>query len=267
MGADLQIVFFTNKNSNGAELLRSLKKNNIPIRAIFIESSSLKENKDKLVRLLIKSGLKEALKTIFERLKIMFIFSKQDNWLSNGFYWNYSNDIYIVDDFNGERCVSLLKNINPDIIILGGSRIIRNNIISIPQIGIINAHPGILPKYRGVDVIRWAVYNRDNVGVTVHFIDSGVDTGRIIMQKVIPLELNDTITSLIRKAEVIGAELVTEVILKLKKGENLQLLDQLKESGKQYYLMPANLRKEADRRLKQTLDESVYNKIQNRRKI
>lgn len=51
--------------------------------------------------------------------------------------------------------------IKPDIIVLGGSSIIRENIIKIPKIGILNAHPGLLPKYREVDVIQWAIYNVD----------------------------------------------------------------------------------------------------------
>jgi methionyl-tRNA formyltransferase len=253
MKDDFRVVFFTNKSSHGAELLRELKKNNVPIRAIFVESSNTKGNVKKVLRLLVQSGFKETFKAIFERVKTVLAFSSGDNWLSNDFYRSFSDEIHIVNDLNGKHCALLLKNLNPDIVILGGSRIIRENIIRIPQIGILNAHPGLLPKYRGVDVIRWAIYNRDDVGITIHFIDAGVDTGRILMRKVITLDANDTINSISRKAELLSAESMTEVVLKIQRYESLQIIDQLKESGKQHHLMPGNLRKKTEMILRKSI--------------
>jgi methionyl-tRNA formyltransferase len=200
----LQIIFFTNRSSCGVEILRQLKKNNIIIRAIFIESPKPRGYLLKINKSIKQSGFIETIKEIFNQLKIILIPAKENNWFSKDFYRSYSNETYIVDDFNGEQCASLLRQLNPDVIVLGGSRIIRKNIISIPKIGILNAHPGLLPKYRGVDVIPWAVYNGDEVGVTVHFIDEGVDTGRIIMQEVIKLDEKETISTLRNKSEIIS---------------------------------------------------------------
>ncbi len=67
--------------------------------------------------------------------------------------------------------------------------IYREPAISAFRLGILNAHIGILPKYRGRCVVEWSVLQGDPTGVTVFFIDSGIDTGgRIVLREFIPSE-------------------------------------------------------------------------------
>lgn len=49
--------------------------------------------------------------------------------------------------------------------------------------GVVNAHPGLLPKYRGASCCEWAIWNDDPVGVTAHFLDDGLDSGPIIFSR------------------------------------------------------------------------------------
>lgn len=94
-----------------------------------------------------------------------------------------------VDSVNSAETLSLLKELKPDLIIVNGTRIISSKIIEALPCRIINIHAGITPKYRGVHGMYWALANNDaeNCGVTVHFIDKGVDTGGILYQeKVMP---------------------------------------------------------------------------------
>lgn len=63
--------------------------------------------------------------------------------------------------------------------ILIGMDIIGNDIISLTKNGFINAHNGILPYYRGMDSVGWAMFNNDIVGCTLHRVEPGVDTGNI----------------------------------------------------------------------------------------
>ena len=78
-----------------------------------------------------------------------------------------------------------LEKYNPDYIILGGARILKEHVIKSTKFGILNSHPAILPKYRGLDCVAWTILENDSVGATVHYIDPGVDSGPIILQETV----------------------------------------------------------------------------------
>lgn len=250
----MRIVFLTNKSARGAEILKHMKSRNVPIEAIFvdIERGHLRQKFKKVKRI----GPLETYMLILKRIRKILLRKTQKEWQSNDFFYTYSDQVYTVHDFNGEHCERLLKEIRPDIIILGGSRIIRQNIIQIPEIGILNAHPGLLPKYRGVDVIPWAIYHGDPIGVTIHFIDEGVDTGRIVAQKLIEVTAGDTLGRLMKKANRIAGELMADSVLTLMQKGHIQQKPQARESGTQYYRMPLTLRQETERKLEQMIADS-----------
>lgn len=81
--------------------------------------------------------------------------------------------------------ITAITKAEPDVCAVMGTSIIKPRLISIPKLGMINAHTSILPEYRGSRSEFWQCYNEDyrNVGVTLHFIDAGVDTGKILFQK------------------------------------------------------------------------------------
>jgi methionyl-tRNA formyltransferase len=249
---ELKVVFLTYKCSRGAKILRQLKAENISIDAIVIESPKLLNR----VRISMRSmTYREILQLVFRRLLNLFLPGKGDDWLTHDFYRSFSNRVYTAENFNGKQCETLLRSIGPDIIVLGCSRIIRENIINIPKIGTLNAHPGLLPKYRGVYPIRWAIYNGDEIGVTVHFIDKGVDTGPILAQRIMNIEENDNIHRLVEKCERLSGELMAEVLVKMKQGQPSNPLPQSKVEGKQYYKMSGKLRREVDQKLRMLTKE------------
>ena len=81
---------------------------------------------------------------------------------------------------------------SPDLIWVTDYRyILPENIINLPKFGCINLHPSLLPKYRGRASLNWAIIKGENqLGLTAHFIDKGVDTGEIIEQ--IPLSITSS---------------------------------------------------------------------------
>jgi methionyl-tRNA formyltransferase len=94
-----------------------------------------------------------------------------------------------VVSVNSLNTIALLVKLNPDIIIVNGTRIISKKVLSAIDRKFINIHAGITPKYRGVHGTYWALVNNDleNSGVTVHYVDEGIDTGNILFQRrVIP---------------------------------------------------------------------------------
>jgi folate-dependent phosphoribosylglycinamide formyltransferase PurN len=268
-----RVVFFTNKAARGAHILREMKSRNISVEAIFIDvqrPTGLKAKFQKMKRLgpigtlkIISKRVRKTLapmesKMISRRLQRKLAPGTAEEWFSNDFYQSYSDKVHIVNDFNAQKCEQLLKEIDPDVIVLGGSRIIRKNIINIPKVGILNAHLGLLPKYRGVDVIPWAIYNGDDIGVTVHFVDEGIDTGGIVVQKVIDVTESDTIDSLGKKANMLAGELMAETVLKIVEGEHIQVMPQSKEDGKQFYRMPMKLFRETERKLRTMIGGSEH---------
>lgn len=90
-----------------------------------------------------------------------------------------------VSSVNSQQTIELLKSLKPDLIIVNGTRIISKKVLSAVECPFINTHAGITPKYRGVHGSYWALVNNDaeNNGVTVHFVDEGIDTGNIIYQE------------------------------------------------------------------------------------
>ncbi|UCG69079.1 MAG: methionyl-tRNA formyltransferase [Thermoplasmata archaeon] len=95
-----------------------------------------------------------------------------------------------------------ISSLSPDLMIsVGYMGILPKEIFSIPKKGTINLHAGLLPKYRGRGPITWALINDEKeIGVTVHFIDEGIDSGDIIYQDKIQITDEDNAKTLYEKA-------------------------------------------------------------------
>lgn len=104
-----------------------------------------------------------------------------------------SEKVILLKSVNGSKCISLLQKINPELVIVNGTRIISKEILNSIPVKFVNIHAGITPKYRNVHGGYWAVVNNDmaNCGVTVHLVDPGIDTGKIICQQTIKITNKD----------------------------------------------------------------------------
>ncbi len=94
-----------------------------------------------------------------------------------------------VDSVNSDKVIDILQDISPDIVIVNGTRIISPKVLHSIDIPFVNIHVGITPKYRGVHGGYWALSQNDkkNCGVTIHLVDTGIDTGDILYQDTITL--------------------------------------------------------------------------------
>lgn len=104
-----------------------------------------------------------------------------------------TNKCVRIQSVNSNECEQILHTINPDIVIVNGTRIISKKVLKSTNALFINMHTGITPKYRGVHGGYWAKYKDDDehCGVTVHLIDEGIDTGDVIYQERIMTNSND----------------------------------------------------------------------------
>lgn len=114
-----------------------------------------------------------------------------------------------------------LSAISPDLIFAWSyPMILSDKILAIPRSGCINLHMGLLPEYRGVNGIRWALLNgEEKTGVTLHYMDSGIDTGDIIARVAFPITAEDDILSLMKKSKMAGLHLLKNCWPQISSGE------------------------------------------------
>src|SRR5690606_35977971 len=90
--------------------------------------------------------------------------------------------------------IHLYLNENPnDLVLIAGAGLLPDELVENHQL--INSHPGWLPKVRGLDSLKWAIHNKQTLGVTCHFVDSEADAGFLIEQREVPVFQNDTFHS------------------------------------------------------------------------
>ena len=106
--------------------------------------------------------------------------------------------------------VDTLKELKPDIIIVVAfGQILSQAILDIPPLGCVNVHASLLPKYRGAAPINWCIINGDGkTGVTTMYMDRGLDTGDMIIEKEIEITDDDTAETLHDKLSVLGAQVL-----------------------------------------------------------
>lgn len=96
----------------------------------------------------------------------------------------YNIPIIISSDLNSREFIEKLKQFSPDVIINQTELLLKEEILSVPKIGIINRHASLLPHFRGRLGSWWShAAEPPEYGVTIHFVDKEIDSGPIIMQK------------------------------------------------------------------------------------
>lgn len=101
-----------------------------------------------------------------------------------------------------EKTAETIRNLNPEaIVMIGGFGIIKEPLLSLTPRGILSYHHGNMRKYRGQPVGFWELYNNETeMGVTVQRLAAGIDKGTPIMERTIPIDPKDNVTTLREKA-------------------------------------------------------------------
>ncbi|PWK53702.1 methionyl-tRNA formyltransferase [Pleionea mediterranea] len=121
-----------------------------------------------------------------------------------------------------EQVVEWIKALGVDLLLSHQAPILPEEVFLAPKFGSINIHPTLLPKYRGSNPFFWMFYDEDMVcGITLHWIDSGIDTGKIIEQRSLQIQYGTDADQLERR---LVAELAIPAVLKF--------LNQFEENSK-----------------------------------
>jgi methionyl-tRNA formyltransferase len=117
-----------------------------------------------------------------------------------------------VPQHNLAGCLAHLQRVKPRLIVLGGTRIMRDPVLSYPLDGVINAHPGLLPECRGSASPAWSVYHDIKVGSTAHICEPGIDTGDILAKREVAVKRGYTYNDLCYQTLCLSGTLMTEAV-------------------------------------------------------
>lgn len=160
-------------------------------------------------------------------------------------------------DHNAPSALQFLSSMNPDVVAFTGGGLIRKKLLEIPTLGTVNCHMGPLPRYRGMDVVEYPVLenrvHEEGIGLTLHFMDQGVDTGPILMQRRIDPKSGETFPKLRHRMERQMAELMVAGMAALQRGA-LSPQSQRVADGRQYYVMHARIHALAVDKLRRLVD-------------
>lgn len=131
----------------------------------------------------------------------------------------YNVPLHRADNVNAPELIELAESLAPDLILSSQSQYVGRRLQAVPRIGVINKHAGLLPRYRGLYPVFWAMLNDEReIGVTVHFMNDKIDGGDILAQATIPIGADDTFESLYRKVVGLTPILFIRVIRGLADG-------------------------------------------------
>jgi peptidoglycan/xylan/chitin deacetylase (PgdA/CDA1 family)/folate-dependent phosphoribosylglycinamide formyltransferase PurN len=126
------------------------------------------------------------------------------------------NDVQflLVDDIHSEAALQFVRDLDADLGLVFGTKILKPSLFEIPKQGSINIHKRKVPDYRGGGAVGlWELLDdQKDIGITVHRVVAEVDMGAVIREALIPIDPFDDLESLALKAEVVGSDLIVAAV-------------------------------------------------------
>lgn len=151
---------------------------------------------------------------------------------------------------NSRRAISQLRQWSPDAIVFAGGNILRQGVLALPKLGVINVHLGLLPEIRGMSSPEWSLLQSVPVGITVHYMDSGIDTGRILLRREFPDTAQcPSLEDLRNRLIAFGVRQLIEVLSDLDRGTISPQTQSQLDQDNQFFVIHERLRAVASQRL------------------
>jgi len=219
----MKIVIFTSKNHFYAnEVLKFLIRNFPDQIKLIIESEALIPGRSKFAGLIKYekiSGFNYVFSQVLKQYIFQFLSLISHGLRKDNFYFSYKK-IYKNKIESWEklaqvgRLIPVVEKEEPDLIISIYSKyILKKEMLHLAKLAV-NLHPSLLPDYRGISPVFWALGNQEKkTGVTLHQMSEQIDAGRIISQQEIMIAEKETEHSLYLKCSQAGSRLLKEFIL------------------------------------------------------
>lgn len=205
------------------ELLIKSGKVNLCGVATVHTKNSLSSKKDLLVKSFgLKSLMKFGLKYLISKGYDFFDLLANGRLLKNkrsirALTKKYNIPLEKVQNVNNRSFIDCLKNLELDLIVsFSAPFIFKEELLNIPKKGCINLHCSYLPKYSGILPSFWVLYyDEKETGVTIHYMDSKIDNGKILAQQKVEISPSISWLDLIIKTKEVGGNLMVNVLLNL----------------------------------------------------
>lgn len=146
-------------------------------------------------------------------------------------------NISFVGLINSKKTAQLVKDLNCELGIVFGAKILKERIFSVPKLGMINIHQGLIPEYRGMPPAFWELYNEEKeTGISIHKVVTKLDAGEVYFQGKVPITDEDNLSSLETKLDRLSLDNIVETARKVAFGEQKAL--DLPAPSKPHYLRP-----------------------------
>ncbi|MCS7064122.1 MAG: methionyl-tRNA formyltransferase [Methylacidiphilales bacterium] len=129
--------------------------------------------------------------------------------------------IYQPERFHEGGILEQLRYEAPDLMVVAAyGQILKRPVLDLPRLGCLNIHASLLPKYRGPSPIQTAILNREKeTGVTIMWMDEGLDTGDIFLQERVRLRRRETAVTLHDRLAELGSKMIIEAVRRIQSGQ------------------------------------------------
>ena len=187
----------------GREMLKQLISENFIPKIIISEVSEIAdEEREKFLKRIEGNEIAESIESQIDELSLSGI----------------NIEHVEVSIHNSEQVMPHIKELELDLIVFGGTRIIRGEILDFPKDGVINSHPGLLPECRGSASPAWSVYHDIPIGSSTHFCDNGIDTGQLLLRREVPVKRGMKYEDLCYETLVLSGILMKEALIAYDEG-------------------------------------------------
>lgn len=170
-----------------------------------------------------------------------------------------------VPHINHPDVLKLAEQLQPDIIAVFGTSLIRGDLLNKGRFGIVNLHGGLSPHYRGADCTFWALYNQEpeQIGCTLHYIDPGIDSGKLIAHISPEVKSDDDELTLFWRAVYDSGDTYAEFLNRVENGE--QPGQNQTEKGSLYQVKDRELKHE--KQLDKLMQDGLLKNIRLKKRI
>jgi folate-dependent phosphoribosylglycinamide formyltransferase PurN len=162
----------------------------------------------------------------------------------------YDFPLALCHDQNAADAIARLEEWAPDLIVFTGGNILRKQLLQVPRLGVLNVHLGSLPEVRGMSTPEWSLLKQVPPGITIHYMDEGIDTGPILQKNELPgADTCASLSDLRNRLIAFGVEKIGEVVGALDRGKISATPQSGLDEDRQLFVMHEWLQRQAAGRL------------------
>lgn len=245
-----ELAVLTREGSRyGLRLLNALDRAGLTANAVVVANDTLARRWRLLRSVARKIGWAEATAAAVEQLAANRRHT-QAIWRSGPLVTDYTRlarRVVRVDSFNAPAGVAALADLQVEWMLLGQTGILREPALATAPAGVLNAHPGWLPQYRGIQPAVWALADGrpDLLGSSLHVVDAGIDTGAIVSQRALDHSRLPDFADLEDRLYEDCIDLLVEAARAIRAGTPIDGVPQSATDGRNYSVAPKHVRRAA----------------------